>query len=86
MACRFYAEGKFYDRKFHPETLIGRSGRGDTCVGSYVASRITKEPAEAATWSAAVTSLKMEKPCPYDRSLSELTSFIAKWYNHGSAD
>jgi sugar/nucleoside kinase (ribokinase family) len=81
-----YANGKFYDRKFHPETLIGRSGRGDTCVGSYVASRITKEPAEAATWSAAVTSLKMEKPCPYDRSLSELTSFIAKWYNHGSAD
>jgi sugar/nucleoside kinase (ribokinase family) len=79
-----FADGKFYDREFHPETLIGRSGRGDTCVGSYVASRITKEPPEAATWAAAVTSLKMEKPCPYDRSLSELKSFIHKWYNHGS--
>lgn len=79
-----FSDGKFYDREFHPETLIGRSGRGDTCVGSYVASRITKDPSEAATWAAAVTSLKMEKPCPYDRSLTELKSFLHKWYNHGS--
>ncbi len=71
---------------FTLKPLLAVQARGDTCVGSYVASRITKEPSEAATWSAAVTSLKMEKPCPYDRSLSELTSFIAKWYNHGSAD
>ena len=74
---QIYADGKFHDREFHPETLIGRSGRGDTCVGSYVASRITKDPSESATWAAAVTSLKMEKPCPYDRSLTELKSFIA---------
>jgi sugar/nucleoside kinase (ribokinase family) len=75
-------DGVFYDREFHPESLVGRSGRGDTCVGSYVASRITKNPSEAATWSAAVTSLKMEKPCPYDRSLTELLRFIDKWYSH----
>lgn len=81
---QIYADGKFHDREFHPETLIGRSGRGDTCVGSYVASRITKDPSESATWAAAVTSLKMERPCPYDRSLTELKSFIHKWYNHGS--
>lgn len=81
-----YADGIYHDREFHSETLIGRSGRGDTCVGSYVTSRITKDPSESATWAAAVTSLKMEKPCPYDRSLSELKNFIHKWYNHGSTD
>lgn len=76
------AGGEFFDRKFHNESLVGRSGRGDTCVGSYVASRITKQPSEAATWSAAVTSLKMEKPSPYDRPLAELVRFINKWYSN----
>ncbi len=79
-----FSDGVFFDRQFHSSSLIGRSGRGDTCVGSYLASRITKPPSEAATWAAAVTSLKMEKTCPYDRSLTELTMFIERWYNNGN--
>lgn len=79
-----YANGQFIDRCFHPATLIGRSGRGDTCLGSYVTARLSHPADEAATYAAAVTSLKMEKPCPYDRTTAELDAFIQKWYKHGS--
>jgi sugar/nucleoside kinase (ribokinase family) len=73
------ADGKFTDRTFHPETLIGRSGRGDTCLGSYAAARLQYSVERSASISAAVTSLKMEKPVPYDRSKAELDSYLAKW-------
>ena len=73
------SDGKFTDRTFHPETLIGRSGRGDTCLGSYAASRLQHSVEQSASISAAVTSLKMEKPVPYDRSKAELDSYLAKW-------
>lgn len=81
-----YANGVFHHRRFHPETLLGRSGRGDTCLGSYIASRIDATPDAAATRAAAVTSLKMEKPSPYDRPEAELNAFINKWYGLASAD
>ena len=80
-----YANGEFYNRSFHPQTLVGRSGRGDTCLGSYVAARMDHSPNQAATYAAAVTSLKMEKPCPYDRTEAELSAFINMWYNHATA-
>ena len=55
-----YADGQFFETKFFPKELIGRSGRGDTCEASYVAKRLTSSPKEATIWAAAVTSLKME--------------------------
>ena len=77
---QIYANGAFYDYAFHPESLIGRSGRGDTCLGSYISARIDKQPQIAGIYAAAVTSLKMERPCPYDRTEAELQDFIARWY------
>lgn len=73
------ADGKYTNRTFHPETLIGRSGRGDTCLGSYAAARLFHPVERAVSISAAVTSLKMEKPVPYDRSEDELNAYLAKW-------
>jgi sugar/nucleoside kinase (ribokinase family) len=75
-----YANGKFHQNQFHVQSLNGRSGRGDTCLGAYMAMRLTTEPYEAGIWAAAVTSLKMEKLSPYDRSLDELTKFIKENY------
>lgn len=76
-----YAEGKFHEMGFYPARLEGRSGRGDTCVGTYVAKRLSLPPREAGIWAAAVTSLKMEKLGPFDRSISEVTAFIEEKYN-----
>ena len=75
-----HAEGKYYHYRFHAESMNGRSGRGDTCVGSYVSKRLTLPPREAGKWSAAATSLKVERLGPFDRSVKEVEQFIAKHY------
>jgi sugar/nucleoside kinase (ribokinase family) len=79
-----YAHGKTHEMKFLPARLDGRSGRGDTCVGTYMAKRLTLEPREAGIWAAAVTSLKMEELGPFNRSIAEVEAFIDRNYNHGS--
>jgi sugar/nucleoside kinase (ribokinase family) len=79
-----YADGKFHEMNFYPERLDGRSGRGDTCVGTYVAKRLSLDPREAGIWAAAVTSLKMEDLGPFNRSIDEVEAFIHARYNHGS--
>jgi len=77
-------DGKFHNLNFYSNNLSGRSGRGDTCVGTYVAMRLSKSPLEAGIWAAAVTSLKMEKPTPFDRAISDVEELIHSRYNHGS--
>ena len=79
-----YADGKFHEMNFYPARLDGRSGRGDTCVGTYVAMRLSMAPREAGIWAAAVTSLKMENPGPFNRSIGEVEDLIRNKYNHGS--
>lgn len=76
-----FADGEFYDRHFYPQNMNGRSGRGDTCVGSYVSMRLTKSPEEASIWAAAVTSLKMENQGPFNRTLAEVEALIHSKYN-----
>jgi sugar/nucleoside kinase (ribokinase family) len=79
-----FADGKFHEMGFYPARLDGRSGRGDTCIGTYVAKRLSLPPREAGIWAAAVTSLKMENAGPFDRSISEVELFIKTRYKHGS--
>jgi sugar/nucleoside kinase (ribokinase family) len=70
------AEGRFYEAPFRPRKLVGRSGRGDTCVASYVASRLSAGPAESTVWAAAVTSLKMEAEGPIKRTVDDVRALI----------
>jgi sugar/nucleoside kinase (ribokinase family) len=53
---------------FTPGNLSGRSGRGDTCFGSYLARRLTHGVGDSLRFAAALTSLKMEKPGPFTGS------------------
>jgi sugar/nucleoside kinase (ribokinase family) len=78
-----FANGDFHEMSFYPSRLEGRSGRGDTCLGTYVAMRLSMSPQEAGIWAAAVTSLKMENPGPFDRSLEEVEAFIRDRYRDG---
>ena len=75
-----YAEGNFYEEDFFPKKLIGRSGRGDTCIASYVAKRLNASPQDATTWAAAVTSLKMEAEGPFQRTIEEVNNLIQNKY------
>ena len=71
-----YTGGRFHAAGFHPQKLVGRSGRGDTCVAAYVARRLTASPAEATIWAAAVASLKMEANGPFRRDISAVADLI----------
>jgi len=71
-----FAEGRFHDAPFRPRQLVGRSGRGDTCIAAYVAKRLTAPPEEACLWAAAVTSLKMESEGPLKRSAAAVEDLL----------
>jgi len=79
-----YANGKEHEMGFFPARLEGRSGRGDTCVGTYMFKRLTLTPREAGIWAAAVTSLKMENLGPFNRPIQDVERLIRERYNHGS--
>lgn len=74
------ANGKTHAQPFLPVELRGRSGRGDTCVGSYLSRRLSAEPAEATVWAAAVTSLKLEAEGPVRRNRADVEAAIRNRY------
>jgi sugar/nucleoside kinase (ribokinase family) len=75
-----YADGISHEFGFYPKRLNGRSGRGDTCIGTYVAMRLIKSPAEAGIWAAAVTSLKIETLGVFSRTIEEVNALIQEKY------
>jgi len=79
-----HAEGEFHHFPFHSESMAGRSGRGDTCLGSYVAKRLSLPPREAGKWAAAATSLKVERSGPFNRPIPEVEAFIQRYYANGN--
>ena len=60
-----YADGKFYRAPFLPKNLSGRTGRGDTCITSYIGSRIKHDPERATQIAGIITSMKQEVPGPW---------------------
>ena len=71
-----FAHGHFHAAGFFPARLVGRCGRGDTCLAAYSAKRLTSSPAEATVWAAAVTSLKMEAEGPFRREIAEVEDLV----------
>jgi sugar/nucleoside kinase (ribokinase family) len=72
------AGGSFYEAGFHPAVLVGRSGRGDTCLAAYVSKRLTASPDQATLWAAALTSLKMEAEGPFRRDIGAVEDVMRK--------
>ena len=75
-----WAEEKFYEASFYPKELIGRSGRGDTCLASYMCKRLHHSPATSTIWAAALTSIKMEAEGPFRRPISDVEELILRKY------
>jgi sugar/nucleoside kinase (ribokinase family) len=75
-----YDGNHFYEARFYPEKLMGRSGRGDTCIASYMARRLNAPASEATIWAAALTSLKMEAEGPFRRNIHDVEELIKKKY------
>ncbi len=72
-----YADGKIYQAPFRPRSLIGRTGRGDTCFATYLGKRLSISPAAATRWAGAITTLKQEQPGPWRGNLVEVEALLA---------
>jgi sugar/nucleoside kinase (ribokinase family) len=79
------AEGEFFAAPFLPQKQVGRTGRGDTCIASYVAKRLSAPPDVATVWAAAATSLKLEAEGPIKRSMGEVEDLIRRKYKDALA-
>jgi sugar/nucleoside kinase (ribokinase family) len=64
--------GDTYWAAFHPRSLAGRTGRGDTCFSTYIAKRLDGSAETACRWAAEVTSVKQETPGPWKGSAEEI--------------
>jgi sugar/nucleoside kinase (ribokinase family) len=78
-----YHDGVFDEAPFLPQTLRGRSGRGDTCTSAYLSRRLIGSPAEAVAWAAAVTSLKLETEGPFKRDMEEVQTLYDRLRRNG---
>jgi sugar/nucleoside kinase (ribokinase family) len=74
-----YAEGQIHQSPFTPRSLAGRTGRGDTCFATYLGKRLTNSSVVATYWAGAVTTLKQEKPGPWQGNLTEAEILTAKF-------
>ncbi len=59
---------------------VGRTGRGDTAFISYLGSRLKKKPEESLKFAAALTSLKLESPGPFNLPLNQVERLIKEKY------
>ena len=75
-----YDGRRFHEAGFHPRQVLGRSGRGDTCLASYSCRRLAADPAEATVWAAAITSLKMEVNGPFRSTPADVEDLISRRY------
>jgi sugar/nucleoside kinase (ribokinase family) len=73
-----YANGQIYEAPFTPRSLVGRTGRGDTCFATYAGKRLSASPQEACRFAAAVTTLKQEQPGPWRGTLADVEAVLAQ--------
>ena len=75
-----YTSNGSYKFLWKNKNSIGRTGRGDTALISYLGSRITKNPEQSLKFAAALTSLKLETPGPYNLPLYQVENLIKEQY------
>jgi sugar/nucleoside kinase (ribokinase family) len=73
-----FAEGQIHRAPFEPRSLGGRTGRGDTCLATYLGARLSAPPEEATRLAGAVTTLKLEKPGPWRGTVDDVRALLAK--------
>lgn len=67
-----YKNGKSYFEKFSNKFIKGRTGRGDTTMGAYLARRIDHPVDDALRFAAAVASIKMETEGPFTGTIENV--------------
>jgi len=70
-----------YSFPWKNKTSLGRTGRGDTATISYLGSRIQRNPEQSLKFAAALTSLKLETPGPFNLPRHQVEVLIKKEYS-----
>jgi sugar/nucleoside kinase (ribokinase family) len=65
-------KGKTYFERFSNRNSQGRTGRGDTTTGAYLARRMDHTVQESLRFAVALASIKMETPGPFRGSLEDV--------------
>lgn len=73
-----YIGGEFYQAPFSPKSLKGRSGRGDTCICTYIGKRLNLDPYPALCFAAALTTLKLEKEGPFRGNVRDVEAILGE--------
>jgi sugar/nucleoside kinase (ribokinase family) len=68
--------GRTYYEKFSNRSVVGRTGRGDTTFAAYLSWRQEHDVGESLRFAAALVSLKMESPGPFQGTLDEVMKRI----------
>jgi sugar/nucleoside kinase (ribokinase family) len=66
------SDGKNYFEKFSNKSSSGRTGRGDTTFGAYLARRLDRPVDESLKFAASLASIKMETPGPFRGTLEDV--------------
>ena len=70
-----------YSFSWKNKSSLGRTGRGDTAFISYLGSRIKKNPEQSLKFAAALTSLKLETPGPFNLPRHQVETLIKQEYS-----
>ncbi len=66
------AGGKDYFERVTNRSVVGRTGRGDTTFGAYLAWRRDHSIGDSLRFAAAVVSIKMESPGPFRGGMEDI--------------
>ncbi len=65
-------QGKTFYEKFSNRSVAGRTGRGDTTFAAYLARRLDYKAGDSLKFAAALVSIKMETPGPFNGTLTDV--------------
>jgi sugar/nucleoside kinase (ribokinase family) len=65
-------KGVTYYERFSNSNSSGRTGRGDTTFSAYLSWRLDHDPKESLKFAAALVSVKMETPGPFNGTLEDV--------------
>ena len=65
-----YIDGNYYEFPFNPSKILGRTGRGDTCMASYIGKRLETSPNNSLKFAAELTSRKLEIEGPFNIAIN----------------
>ena len=73
--------GKTFYEKLSNKSIVGRTGRGDTAFAAYLSWRLDHGVEESLKFAAALVSIKLETPGPFQGTLEDVNKRLLEKYS-----